>query len=177
MGTCHIGHDCKLGDGNILANGTLLGGHVIMQNHVHTGGGVAVHQRCQIDSYAFVGGGSMVVRDVPMYAMVTGDRAELCGLNLEGLRRHRFSHDEMRKIKQAYHKLFMIREGRLEDRLALVESSKEMMSIQAVARMIDSVKGCLGDNRRELMHGLLELSIADQNCALKVLRMNITHER
>eukprot|EP00250_Pteridium_aquilinum_P003890 c14158_g1_i4 orf=1000-1962(-) len=61
MGACHIAHDCKLGNGNILANGTLLGGHVILQDHVHTGGGVAVHQRCQIDSYAFVAGGSMVV--------------------------------------------------------------------------------------------------------------------
>lgn len=31
MGACHIAHDCKLGNDNILANGTLLGGHVILQ--------------------------------------------------------------------------------------------------------------------------------------------------
>ena len=38
MGSCHIAHDCKLGNNNILANGTLLGGHVVlkvikMENH------------------------------------------------------------------------------------------------------------------------------------------------
>lgn len=28
MGTCHIAHDCKIGDNNIFANNTLLAGHV-----------------------------------------------------------------------------------------------------------------------------------------------------
>lgn len=37
-----------------------------------------------------------VTRDVPMYTMVSGDRAELRGLNLEGLRRSGFSTDEVR---------------------------------------------------------------------------------
>lgn len=32
-----------------------------------------------------------VTRDVPMYMMVSGDRAELRGLNLEGMRRLGFS--------------------------------------------------------------------------------------
>jgi acyl-[acyl carrier protein]--UDP-N-acetylglucosamine O-acyltransferase len=31
MGSCHIAHDCKLGNQNILANGTLVGGHVIIE--------------------------------------------------------------------------------------------------------------------------------------------------
>ncbi|KAI5071566.1 hypothetical protein GOP47_0013817 [Adiantum capillus-veneris] len=148
MGTCHVAHDCKIGDGNILANGTLLGGHVILQDYVHTGGGVAVHQRCQIDSYAFVGGGSMVVRDVPMYVMVSGDRAQLSGLNVEGLRRHNFGENEMRKIKKAYQRLFMSSDGKLEDRLANLEASEEMASTPAVVQMINSVKGCLQENRR-----------------------------
>ncbi|CAM6118831.1 unnamed protein product [Calypogeia fissa] len=85
MGSCHVAHDCKIGNGNILANGTLLGGHVVVEDLVHTSGGVAVHQFCHIDSYAFLAGGSMVDRDVPRYMMVAGDRAELRGLNLEGM--------------------------------------------------------------------------------------------
>lgn len=151
MGSCHIAHDCKLGNHNILANGTLLGGHVIFQDHVHTGGGVAVFQRCQIDSYAFVAGGSMVARDVPMYMMVSGGRAELCGLNLEGLRRHGFCNDEVRCIRQAYRKLFMNTDpeaGRLEERLAKLESSEEMMSVPAVVLMLSSIRNCFGENRR-----------------------------
>ncbi|MCO5589454.1 hypothetical protein L7F22_043421 [Adiantum nelumboides] len=148
MGTCHVAHDCKLGDGNILANGTLLGGHVILQDYVHTGGGVAVHQRCQIDSYAFVAGGSMVVRDVPMYVMVSGDRAQIRGLNVEGLRRHNFGDNEMRKIKKAYQRLFMSSDRKLEDRLANLELIEDMMSTPAIFRMINSVKGCLQEDRR-----------------------------
>ena len=42
-----------------------------------------------------------VDRDVPMYMMVAGDRAELRGLNLEGMRRLGFSDLEVELISQA----------------------------------------------------------------------------
>lgn len=28
MGSCHIAHDCKIGNNNVFANNTLLAGHV-----------------------------------------------------------------------------------------------------------------------------------------------------
>lgn len=31
MGSCHIAHDCKLGNNNIFANNTLLAGHVLVE--------------------------------------------------------------------------------------------------------------------------------------------------
>ena len=31
MGSCHIAHDCKIGSNNILANNTLLAGHVVVE--------------------------------------------------------------------------------------------------------------------------------------------------
>lgn len=31
MGSCHIAHDCKVGNNNIFANGTLLAGHVVVE--------------------------------------------------------------------------------------------------------------------------------------------------
>lgn len=31
MGSCHIAHDCKVGSNNILANNTLLAGHVVVE--------------------------------------------------------------------------------------------------------------------------------------------------
>lgn len=34
MGSCHIAHDCKVGNNNIFANNTLMAGHVIVEvNH------------------------------------------------------------------------------------------------------------------------------------------------
>ncbi|XWS26718.1 hypothetical protein CRYUN_Cryun26dG0054400 [Craigia yunnanensis] len=57
MESCHVAHDCKIGNNNIFANSTLLAGHIIVE----------------------------VSQDVPKYMMVSGERAELRGLNLEGL--------------------------------------------------------------------------------------------
>lgn len=31
MGSCHIAHDCKIGNNNIFANSTLLAGHIIVE--------------------------------------------------------------------------------------------------------------------------------------------------
>lgn len=31
MGSCHIAHDCKIGNNNIFANNTLLAGHVVIE--------------------------------------------------------------------------------------------------------------------------------------------------
>jgi len=151
MGSCHIAHDCKLGNQNILANGTLVGGHVIVEDYVHTGGAVAIHQFCHIDSYSFLAGGSMVDRDVPMYMMVAGDRAELRGLNLEGMRRLGFSNLEVKSIRRTYQKLFMNSDseaGGLEDRLADLESNLELAKVPAVVAMLRSVRDCFAEKRR-----------------------------
>lgn len=31
MGSCHIAHDCKIGNNNIFANNTLFAGHVVVE--------------------------------------------------------------------------------------------------------------------------------------------------
>ncbi|GJP29764.1 hypothetical protein CLOM_g19603 [Closterium sp. NIES-68] len=149
MGSCHVAHDCKMGNRNILANGTLLGGHVVLHDFVHTGGAVAVHQFCHIGSYSFLAGGSMVVRDVPTYTMVAGDRAELRGLNLEGLRRCGFSTDQVRNIRRAYQQLFFSVDASsgLEDRLDQLEAS-ELMGDANVATLLTSVRASFGEGRR-----------------------------
>ena len=40
MACCHVAHDCQLGNHIILANGTLLGGHVHVHDHAILSGGV-----------------------------------------------------------------------------------------------------------------------------------------
>ncbi|XP_038695941.1 probable acyl-[acyl-carrier-protein]--UDP-N-acetylglucosamine O-acyltransferase, mitochondrial isoform X2 [Tripterygium wilfordii] len=107
MGSSHIAHDCKIGNNNIFANNTLLAGHVIVGDYTHTAGAIVVHQFCHIGSFSFIGGGSVVSQDVPMYVMVSGERAELRGLNLEGLRRRGFSVAEIRSLRTAYRKIFV----------------------------------------------------------------------
>ncbi|KAJ4787472.1 Acyl-[acyl-carrier-protein]--UDP-N-acetylglucosamine O-acyltransferase [Rhynchospora pubera] len=151
MGSCHVAHDCKIGSNNIFANGTLLAGHVVVEDYVHTAGSVAVHQFCQIGSYTFIGGGSMISQDVPKYMMVSGARAELRGLNLEGLRRNGFSALQVREMRKAYQKIFMasdVMNGSFEDRLSQVEKMGEVADSEFVLSMVKSIRASFDLGRR-----------------------------
>ena len=56
--------------------------------------------------YAFVGGKSAVVKDVPPYVIAAGDRAVLHGLNRVGLKRHGFSNQALSALKKTYRIMF-----------------------------------------------------------------------
>lgn len=106
MAYAHVAHDCRVGDGCVLANAATLGGHVDIGDHVILGGLAAVHQFTRIGQHAFVAGGTMVVMDVPPFCTAQGDRAELVGINSIGLARHGFSEDQIGRVKEAYRILF-----------------------------------------------------------------------
>jgi UDP-N-acetylglucosamine acyltransferase len=98
----HVAHDCTLGDGVILTNNTLLGGHVTVDDKAYLSGGVAVHQFCRIGRLAMVGGLARVRRDVPPFVLIDGDTTMVVGLNKVGLRRAGFTGDEFSQLKAAY---------------------------------------------------------------------------
>lgn len=102
----HVAHDCRLGDGVVLSNNVLLGGHVEIGDHAMIGGGTAVHQFVRIGSHAFVGGLSGVEGDVIPFAVASGNRAHLFGLNLVGLKRRGFDAARIAKLRAAYNRLF-----------------------------------------------------------------------
>lgn len=106
MNYSHIGHDCQLGSHNIVANGAQLAGHVTIEDFVVIGALVGIHQFVKVGESAILGGGAMVVQDVPPYCNATGDRAALHGLNLIGLKRRNFSSELMQQIKRAYRIMF-----------------------------------------------------------------------
>ncbi|XP_028790867.1 probable acyl-[acyl-carrier-protein]--UDP-N-acetylglucosamine O-acyltransferase, mitochondrial isoform X3 [Neltuma alba] len=151
MGSCHIAHDCKIGNDNIFANNTLLAGHVVVEDYVHTAGAVVVHQFCHLGSYSFLGGGSVVSQDVPKYMMVSGERAELRGLNVVGLTRCGFSNTEIRSLRTAYRKIFMPSYSNtrsFEERLADVEKHEELTHFPAVRTMLKSIRDSFVEDRR-----------------------------
>src|SRR5678815_4943345 len=106
MNNSHVGHDCRIGDHVILANGVPLAGHVTVEDHAILSGLAAVAQFVRIGESAFVGGGSMVVMDVPPFCIASGDRAKLKGLNLVGLERRGFDAEEIQSLKRGYRLLF-----------------------------------------------------------------------
>ena len=102
----HIAHDCIIGDNIVMVNGVSVAGHVTIHDRAFIGGMSGVHQFCRIGTRAIIGGGSMVVQDVPPYCLVQGDRAAPNGLNVVGLRRSGFSADTLRDLKTMYRLLY-----------------------------------------------------------------------
>ena len=108
----HIAHDCKINNHNILVNQVTLGGHVNINDYVVIGGLSAVIQFVTIGSYSMVGGMSGIDKNVLPFSLVIGNRAKLRGLNLVGIRRHKFNKDQINKINNL-HETFINKEAYL----------------------------------------------------------------
>jgi UDP-N-acetylglucosamine acyltransferase len=106
MSYVHLAHDCKLGDGVIISNGTQLAGHVMIEDRAILSGLVAVHQFVKIGKHSFVGGCSRVAKDVPPFLKAVGNPVKLYGLNSVGLQRSGFDEGVVRELKRAYRLFF-----------------------------------------------------------------------
>jgi UDP-N-acetylglucosamine acyltransferase len=106
MAYVHVAHDCQVGDHVIMANQASLAGHVEIGRHALIGGMTGVHQFVRIGEHAFVGACSAVLQDIPPYVKAQGNRAKPFGLNVVGLRRHGFSPEALRALKEAYRIVF-----------------------------------------------------------------------
>ncbi|MSP38693.1 MAG: acyl-ACP--UDP-N-acetylglucosamine O-acyltransferase [Deltaproteobacteria bacterium] len=109
MATSHVGHNCKLGDNVILANGALLGGHVEVGDNVFISGNCVVHQFVRVGDFALMRGLSGTSRDVPPYAIMDWQHT-VRGVNVVGLKRAGFDDKRIRAIRAAFRILF--RKGR-----------------------------------------------------------------
>lgn len=108
MAYCHIAHDCLIGNDVTMANGSTLGGHVMIRDYATLGGLTGVHQFCRIGEYAITGGQSMITQDVVPFSTVAGNRAKLAGLNYIGLDRRGFTSEEIEVINQAFKIFFKL---------------------------------------------------------------------
>lgn len=115
----HVGHDCQIGDNVIMANNATLAGHVEVGHFAFLGGLCAVHQYVRIGGHAMVGGMTGVEKDVIPFGTVIGNRAELGGLNIIGLRRRGFDRETIQALRDAYRGIFY-GEGSLAERAAVV---------------------------------------------------------
>ncbi len=145
MAYCHIAHNCTLGDSVIMANAAMLAGHVTIEDHAILGGMTPVHQFSRIGCYAMVGGLSRVSHDIPPYSLGAGVPYKLGGLNLVGLRRHKFPLEVRKKLSKAFKLTY--RSGlRLEEAMQIIEEEVEL--IPEVKHWIDfcrsSKRGLIG---------------------------------
>jgi UDP-N-acetylglucosamine acyltransferase len=111
MGNCHVAHDCKLGSHILIANGTLLAGHVHVQDYASISGGVTVHQFVTIGSYCFVSALSRALHDVPPFMLVEGIPARPRCINIVALKRNDFSAERIEPIAAAHRLLYRSKVG------------------------------------------------------------------
>jgi len=103
MVNAHVAHDCILGDYVMLANAATLSGHVMIDDYGTIGAFAAVHQFCRVGTHGWVGGFSVVTKDVLPYSKTVMPRhTKVYGVNTKGLQRRGFTHDQIVAIETAF---------------------------------------------------------------------------
>lgn len=103
MAYVHVGHDSKLGNHIIMANAATLAGHVTIEDHATVGAFSGVHQFCRIGTHGYVGGYTVVTKDVLPYSKTVSERnTRAFGPNVLGLERKGFSSEQIHNIKAAF---------------------------------------------------------------------------
>ncbi len=152
MACTHVAHDCIIEDNVLLANGVLLGGHIMVERGAKLMGLVGIQPFATIGRYSYVGGHTRIVQDVPPYVIIEGHPAKIRQVNVVGLEREGFSGEQIDEIKQAFLKLFRSSElnrakilDELENQPGVIPEVKYLLTF---LRNVD--KGKLGRYRESL---------------------------
>jgi UDP-N-acetylglucosamine acyltransferase len=87
----------------MLVNAATLAGHVTVEEWAVVGAFSAVHQFTRVGAHAYIGGGTIVTKDVLPFAKCVSPRhTQTFGINSIGLARRGFSEERIRKIHHAF---------------------------------------------------------------------------
>jgi UDP-N-acetylglucosamine acyltransferase len=107
MAMVHIAHDCLIGDHVIIANNGALSGHVTVGEYAIIEGMVGVQQFIHIGQHAFIGGGSLVRKNVPPFVKAAREPISYIGVNTVGLRRRGYSDHQVSLIEDIYRVIYV----------------------------------------------------------------------
>jgi UDP-N-acetylglucosamine acyltransferase len=128
MANAHVGHNCKVGNHVIIANGALLGGHAEVADRAFISGNCLVHQFVRVGTLSMMQGGAAISRDLPPFA-ISLEVNLICGLNSVGMRRAGMTAEERLEIKKVYSAVF--RSGK-NLRAAVAEARETFKSAGAI---------------------------------------------
>lgn len=134
----HVAHDCVVGSHVTMVNGATIGGFVEIGDYATLGGLAAVQQRLRVGAYAFVGGLTGVTAEIIPFAIAIGQRAELGGLNIVGLKRRGFDRPTIHALRASYREIFFGR-GTLDERVE--RAAERFADVPPVMTIIDFVRG------------------------------------
>ncbi len=103
----HVAHDCQIGNNVILASYTGLSGHVQIDDFAILEGKVAAQQFAHIGAHTFIGGASLIRKDVPPFIKAAREPLTFAGVNSVGLRRRGYTDAQVREIEDIYRILYV----------------------------------------------------------------------
>jgi UDP-N-acetylglucosamine acyltransferase len=144
----HIAHDCQIGDHVILASYVGLSGHVRIDNYAILEGKVAAQQFVHVGAHAFIGGASLIRKNVPPYIKAAREPLTFAGVNSVGLRRRGMSDAEVREIEDIYRIIYVQNNNISKGIEQVKETMKETAIRSEILTFID-------DSDRGIIRGMI----------------------
>jgi UDP-N-acetylglucosamine acyltransferase len=138
MAYTHVAHDVRIGDSCVLANGTTLGGHVVVGDWAVIGAFTGVHQFCRIGRHCILGGYSVITQDVmPFSNTVTPRESKVFGANRTGLERRGFSEPVIESLQTA---LRLLTRGQLNTTQAMDKIRAEVAPCPELDELLEFIR-------------------------------------
>ncbi len=137
MAYVHVAHDCRVGSRTVLGNAVTLGGHVEVGDDAIIGAFSGVHQFCRVARHAFIGGYSVITKDVLPWVITVGNRAKIYGLNAVGLERKGYPDVTVQALKKCYKTLFRSKLGLAE---AIEQVQAEAGDVEEIRYFLEFVR-------------------------------------
>ncbi len=144
----HIAHDCQLGDNVILASYVGLSGHVTIDDYAIIEGKAAAQQFVHIGAHCFIGGASLIRKDVPPFIKAAREPMTYAGVNSVGLRRRGMTDEQVREIEDVY-RIIYVQNNNISKGIAAV---KETMPGSPI---IDQIIGFIQGSDKGVIRGLI----------------------
>ena len=140
----HIAHDCQLGDNVILASYVGLSGHVTIDDYAIIEGKAAAQQFVHIGAHAFIGGASLIRKDVPPYIKAAREPMTFAGVNSIGIRRRGMTEEQIREIEDIYRIIYVQNSNITKGIKAAIETLPESPLLEEIIGFIQgSDKGVI----------------------------------
>lgn len=137
MTTCHVGHNCKVGDETVLSNFAMLAGHVEVQDWAIIGGMVPIPQFTRIGKGSYLGGFSAIRLDLPPFFRAAGFPGGPAGINRVGMERRGVPEESIRAVHRAYKTLYF---SKLTQEQALEKIAGESGEIEEIRLLVDFIR-------------------------------------
>ena len=107
MAYTHIAHDCRIGNGVLIANSTNMAGHVVIEDNAVLSGATGIVQFVRIGTMAMTGGVSKLSKDLPPYFIADGNPCRIRGINKVGMMRNGLESKTIKIVEKAYKLIYL----------------------------------------------------------------------